>query len=402
MAPMKRWCGLAVAVLCLPGCFGGKGAQTGVPKDAQASRGGSERAPGGEAQAATTWEQPAVPGSAVLLRLKRPVGKTLIYEASQERRQEGANKVVETGQFYLTFTNLGPTASGGLDQVAIVRSYLDRSRKVTLKNKKVVDELQPNSTEYVNLGPNFETVGRQRCYAFNAQNNVGNRAEDLVLLKDGRQLRGTVLKRDNDEVILDTPQRRERFPRAAVSDVLSIPTPHVLLGDSPHYLFPIFRKTEVAPGDSWTFKVPVIIPCDAGKDGVPPTQFDLRMTGRLREVRGEGAEREAVVDYVLAGAFDSQAKENAGRFPAEFHQTTRIQQSLDGKGVARINLAQGRILEKLEDVSMVWQLDATTPQPGNQPPKKEQERSEMALHFQMRLLLPGTKLRNGEEVPENE
>ncbi|GMV78924.1 MAG: hypothetical protein AMXMBFR7_01080 [Planctomycetota bacterium] len=355
--------------------------------------------PKGEAPRMPAWEGRTGSGDAVTLRARVPVGKVHIYEVRVERSQAGENRFTETGDFYLTYAAMDRTPEN-MTRIAIRRTYLDRSRKEIHENKKVVDSILLNTDTLLNLGPNSDFVAQQRCYAFDDQNRIAYRSEDLVLLEDGRIHIGIKTKEDEDSVTLETTQGTQIFPRLRVKAVQKIPTPHILHDDTPHYLFPIFSARAVAPGDSWAFRVPVIVPLEQpDAANLLPTQFDARLEGRLREVRGQGDNRVAVVEYRFAGAFDSNASEYLGRFSESFRERNRLLHALEGSGTATVQVASGRILEKTETFTIRMEASSVVPQENNQPPKQEEKKVSLTSTITMRLLPPGTVLRSGVKVP---
>src|ERR1043165_697858 len=110
-----------------------------------------------------TWRLAVVPGPAVTLRLKRPVGKSMIYQGTLERDQKAASSYHEADAFYLNA--LCASQEDGRDMVAMLRSFIDRKRTEKLENGKQLERSLENSTELIDMGPNFNTVGTNlRCY----------------------------------------------------------------------------------------------------------------------------------------------------------------------------------------------------------------------------------------------
>jgi hypothetical protein len=251
------------------------------------------------------------------------------------------------------------------------------------------------------LGPSFSLINALRCYGYDAQNRVACRTEQLLTLKNGRQLIGNVIAQDKDKLVFLASDDKFPVARENVASLDNIEQPLVCFSDSPHYLFPLFSKRAVAPGDTWKFKIPVIIPLEqVGAARVLPTQFAASLIGRLREVRQGGGAQVAVVDYQFSGAFDSKAAEFRGRFPDEFHQTNQVVHSLSGSGSVSVDVEKGRILEKTESFSVVVDDKADVPQPADKPAQRREQRLEIVSEFQIRLLPPGTRLRNGMVVPD--
>jgi hypothetical protein len=198
-----------------------------------------------------------------------------------------------------------------------------------------------------------------------------------------------------------TGEEKLDLPRTAVEKLSNIPQPHVCVNDTPHYLFPIFSERSVAPGDTWKFKVPVLIPLEQGNPPrVLPTQFTASLIGRLREVRQAGGSQIAVVDYQVNGTFDSAAEEFRERFPAAFHEMNRVVHRISGAGVATVDVEKGRILEKTESFDLALYLSSIIPQPAEKPAKQEEKRVDQKSSYQIKLLQPGTRLKNGKVIPE--
>ena len=86
------------------------------------------------------------------------------------------------------------------------------------------------------------------------------------------------------------------------------------MGDSTHFLFPVFPEGPVEPGEPWkAMRVNAVI---RQRPGVPQlrTIFPIRFMGRLREVRQEEQGPVAVVDYHYWGLFDTSLPPFAERF----------------------------------------------------------------------------------------
>lgn len=395
--------GAAVAFLTLlPNCGGRNrdGSSLPDPESTMAREGEQvEEWPGAAQERREEPILPAKPGAGVALRLKRNVGKVQVYEAKFDRKQLGRNRYTETGKFYLTYFTNDRTPEG-YDRVSIRRTFLDRARKETYENKKTVDRILPMTDTLLDLGPNFEWVAQQRCYAFDAQNRVAYRSEDLIQMRDGTQKRGIIVKRDADSLVLETTNGREMIAQARVARAERIPTPHVLKYDTAHYLFPILSAREVQTGQTWRFRVPVIIPLEqGGQRAVLPTQFQMAMTGRLSEVRNRGGSTIAVVDYNLAGHFDTSKAPYTQRFSKAFRDRNRIIHEFTGKGWIRLNVERGVIVEKQEDIQVKLYGASLVRQPNNKPPKKEETEATITSSFNMRWLPPGTRLRSGAVVP---
>jgi hypothetical protein len=363
---------------------------------------GGEQNPRGQPAEKTplTWPQPAQSGGpAVLVALTRTPGRFLLYDGTSTQQQEGKNKFTETSTFYLAVGNHGEQE--GFDRVSFLRTYLDRSRKETLENGKVIDRIMPVESQYVNLGPNCEFVANSRCYAFDPRNRMGYREDAEILLKDGTRLVGAVVQRDENGfsfLTRDGEQRQVKNEEIARSG--TIPLPHILQSDTPHYFFPIFSQRKVAPGETWAIRVPGVIPIERG-DGraVLPTQFEIRMVGRLREVRGAGNAQVAVVDYQYTGTFDSSQEPFTERFSPEFRERNRVVHSITGQGSTTVQLTPGRILDRQEEFTVHLTTDSSVTVSPNTPAKEEHQRATYTSRLTLKLVPPGTKLRNGEVVP---
>ncbi|MCY3021575.1 MAG: hypothetical protein NTW87_21380 [Planctomycetota bacterium] len=348
-----------------------------------------------------TWEDHVVPGPAVTLRLKRTAGLCLIYEGTLDRAQQSAASYQEAGTFYLTVACVDQVDNR--DQVALRRTYLDRKRTEVLERGRKLERILPNADDPVYLGPNYRFVNGLRCYAYDAQNNMAYQTLQLLALKDGRQLHGSVLSDDKDTIVFLTGEEKFELPRKDVVSLTTIPQPHVCINDTVHYLFPIFSARSVAPGDEWKFRVPIIIPIEQGTPPrVLPTQFTASMIGRLREVRQTAGTQVAVVDYQVRGAFDTAAEEFRGRFPAVFHEANQIAHRMSGTGTVVVDVEKGRILEKSEAFSFTLFGRAVIPQPADKPAKEEENRAEITSRYQIKLLPPGTRLKNGKVIPPYE
>jgi hypothetical protein len=345
------------------------------------------------------WRERAVPGPAVTLRLKHLVGKALIYEGALKRTQQSASSYEEEDQFYLN--TLCADQQEGRDLLAMWRAFTERKRIEKLENGKTIDRILENANDLINLGPNCSIVGALRCYAYDAQNRVAYRTGQVLTLEDGRQLHGTLVSRDEQKTVFVTDEDKLEFPSASVRDVADVPTPHVCINEAPHYLFPIFSARNVSPGETWRFRLPLIIPVEQGAAGrVLPTQFNAVLTGRLREVRQTKDGRLAIVDYHVSGLFDSDLDEFRQRLPAVFADN-RILHKLTGDGTVSVDLDKGRIMTKIEDFTFVLYASSLVA-PDDKAPKQVENQAEISSHFELKLLAPGTRLRSGAVVPPYE
>jgi len=342
------------------------------------------------------WPERFVPGQSVTLRLKRAPGRGLIYEGALERSQQSDASYNESAEFYLTV--LCKQQDGALDQLAFRRTYLNRSRHEVLENGRKIDRILENTDDLVNLGPNFSIIDTLRCYAYDAQNRVAYRTEQLLILKDGRQLRGAVVAEDKDKLVFLTGDDKFDVARDKIETLGKIEQPLLCINDTPHYLFPLFSNKAVAPGETWRFKVPVIIPVEQGP--VLLTQFNAGMIGRLREVRQSGGTQIAVVDYQVSGVFDSKAPEFRARFAEAFHEANQVVHRLSGSGTVTLDVEKGRILEKSETINATLYGSSMVQQGANKPAVQKEKRAEMVSKYRIRLLPPGTRLKNGKVIPE--
>ncbi|HEY3321059.1 MAG TPA: hypothetical protein VGP72_11385 [Planctomycetota bacterium] len=379
-----------------------------LPLAAKESR-GTERGKPDDKEPPVVWREHLVAGPAVLLRMKRGAGKFQVYEGTIERTQRGINSYTESGTFYITAmcaARRDENIAGRnrtLDLIAFRRSFTDRKRTEKRENGKIVELVLENTDEKIDLGPNADFVGTLRCHAFDAQNCAAYRSEHLAVLKDGRQLRGQVLKQSEDKVLfLPNDADKLELQRAEIESILPVATPHIVLGENPHYLFPPFPEREVAPGATWKFRIPVIMPLQMGNPPqVLPTQFDVQVIGRLCEVRESAGSKVATIEYRVNGVFDSGAEPFVTRFPDSFHQNTRIVHKLTGEGVLRLDLDKGCILDKSEVFEFALYSSGVLPADGNKPARREEKQVDLSSRFTMKWLPPGTRLKNGKVIPDD-
>ncbi|HLX61768.1 MAG TPA: hypothetical protein VKX17_10845 [Planctomycetota bacterium] len=398
-----RWVITPLAVSAA--CIFAAGAES-DPKDQQAPK---------PVEPAIVWRQAIVPGPAVTLRMRRPVSKSMIYQGSLDREQKAASSYHETDTFYLNA--LCASQSDGRDLMALWRSFLDRKRSEVLENGKKIDKQMMNSSELIDLGPNFETVGvetnKLRCYAYDSQNRIAYRTMQMLTLKDGSYVHGHVIKEDDKRItfVTDDQQIDILKEKIAPDGIKDVAMPHVCLDESPHYMFPILPQRPVAPGDTWRFRVPVIIPLEQGLEAKAfPTQFDIVFNGRLREVKETPNGKTAVMDYQIAGVFDSSLPEYRARFPQEFHDAGFIQHRINGDGTAVIDVEHGWMLDRQENFRFFFYMKKALPpeikydkKTGNKISEKERKPQETKIEvnsrFDLKLLLPGTRLKGGAIVP---
>ncbi len=410
---LRGWCTVIVVGLCVPlvGCR--KGGKSGSAPDPGITQAPDKRQEGDHSEQKKTekvqpepvkWDQPAGggdSGSGVVLQIKRNPGRVRVYEGNIQRSQVGNNNYTETGNFYLTFFTVDQTPEG-FNRMAIRRSFLTRSRKETLENGRKIDRILPNTDVIMNLGPNFDFVAGKRCYAFDPQNRVAYRSESLVIMRDSAYKRGIIVTQNESFIVLETSVGRERLARARILKIEKIPTPHLFRYDTPHYFFPILSRRAVRPGEQWRFKVPVIIPLDqSGKTSMMPTQFDVTITGRLREIVGTGTERAAVIDYQLTGLFDTTQEPFTQRYSKEFLDRNRVVHEVSGKGSLQLQLDKGLILNKQENLTIKLFASSVVNKPNNQGTKLNENRATIQSSFQMKWIKPGTRLRTGATVPQD-
>ena len=360
-----------------------------------------------DAEPAINWRERMVAGPAVLLRLKREPGKFLIYEGSLSRTQAGANSYTETGEFYLTVLcadKREETIGSGvktLDLLALRRTYTDRSREEKFENGKTVKRAMENTENLIDIGPNYEVVGALRCHAYDDQNSAAFRTETQVLMKDDRQFRGRILSEDSDKIVFLTDSDKLDLKRSEVKSTALVPQPHICLDETPHYLFPPFSSQKKAPGDTWRFKVPIIIPLKQGNPPqVLPTQFYATVTARLCEVRSVANNGQiAIVEYRVNGVFDTAADEFSNRFPAAFHDDNHIVHKISGEGVLHLDLEKSRIIEKTENFTFSLFGKSKVLQGAGKAPKEVENQLDITSHYQIHLLPPGSKMKNGKTIP---
>jgi hypothetical protein len=345
------------------------------------------------------WKEHVVPGPAVTLRMKRDTGKSLIYEGSLERSQEGPAKYWESGTFYLNVLCARHSEADNMDEVATLRTFTDRKRTETLANGQTKKLILENTNELINLGPNFSVVGSLQCYKYDAQNRLAYKNQEMVTLKDGRIYYGSTIQETQDKISFLTSTDKLEIQRANIQSSGVLPMPHICINETPHYLFPIFSGHAVAPGDTWKFKVPVIIPVEPmGSGQLLPSQFNATMVGRLREVQTTPAGKVAIVDYQVSGIFDTQGEEFSTRFAQSFLNDNRVIHKLNGEGTLSLDVDKGRILSKNETFlfTMFAQVTAT----DNGKVKTNETKVEVTSRYDVKLLPPGTRLQSGAVVPE--
>lgn len=352
------------------------------------------------------WKEHVVPGAAVTLRLKRAAHKQLLYDGSIDRSQRSNTSYSEQDSFILSVgcadqKNVPINGQDKiLDMLALRRTYTDRKRIETLENGKSTNVALPNIDELINMGPNFDVVDGMKCYAFDDRNIMATRTEQVLTLKDDSQLHGRIVTETADKIIFSTGEDNIDVSRNEVIATSLVSVPHVFINESPHYMFPLFSERAVSPGDTWVFKIPVIIPLEQGRPAkVWPTQFTVRMTGRLREVREGKGGQVAVVDYHVNGLFDSAADEFISRFPG-FAPNNRLSHKVSGEGTVLVDIQNGRILEKTESFNITLLATSLLIQGADKPGKQDNHKAEIRSTYRIKLLMPGTKLKNGAIIPE--
>jgi hypothetical protein len=344
-----------------------------------------------------------------MLRIKRNTGKSLIYEGSLDRTQRSANDYIDNSKFYINVLAADKKdvmikeQKKRLDLVSIWRTDTDHHRTEYLEKdkRKGVERVVENKSDLVNLGPNFEMVGTLRCYGYDSQNSVAFATQQLVTLKNGRQVHGRAIKEDFDTLEFLTQEEKIDLKQEDIVSRETIPIPHVLLNETPHYLFPMFSQKQVSPGDTWKFRVPVIIPIEQGNPPrLLPTQFMALMVGRLREVKSSPEGQVAIVDYQVSGEIDTNSDEAKLRFPEEFRNNNQIVHRISGQGFVTVDVAKGRILQKSESFTITLYAMAMVSQGLNQEPKKEENQADIQSQYDIRLLPSGSKLKNGAVIPD--
>ncbi|MEI6234551.1 MAG: hypothetical protein WCT04_15970 [Planctomycetota bacterium] len=355
-----------------------------------------------------TWHQAVVPGPAVTLRVNRPMNKSMVYQGAMEREQKSANSYRETNSFYLNA--LCASQEDGRDQIALWRTYIDRKRSEKLENGKTIERALENANELIDMGPNFAIVGPAlRCYAFDKQNRLAFKSMQLITLKDGSYVHGFVLNEDAKRVTIATDDDKIDILRERIARLENMPQPHVCINEAPHYMFPIFPERPVAPGDTWRFRLPTIIPLEQGLAAkILPTQFDLIFNARLREVRETSTGKLAIIDYQISGSFDSALPEFAPRFPEDFQSLNRITHRVSGEGSAQMDVERGWILDRHENFTFNFygktnqapeqKFDKNGRLISEKPRKPLESKAEITSKFDIKLLIPGTRLRSGAVV----
>lgn len=299
----------------------------------------------------------ADPRAGVVVALKHEAGSPDYYKCSYTRSQDGADKYEERGTFALKYETLGKTPEG-YDLVTMVQQPLDIKRDEYQETKKkwIKDMVVPHTIETVILGPNYKMVTNRRCYVFTPQNFIAQmRGEDVVTKTDGNIVRGTITAQDEHTVTIESLAEKVVLPRARVQKIESNPSPHVLRKETPHYLFPVFSRHPVTPGQAWQYRVPVIIPMSAPSTGrLLPSHFEVLTKAQLREVR----DRVAFVDYTYEGTFDSAAEPFRNRFAPEIHAAVRVVHRIGGKGWVSVDTESGRIIQKSENMSLAMEQKA--------------------------------------------
>lgn len=401
------------AALLLTACGGSRSsAQTYQPKEDEAAEGRKKgvKAPvKGEKEAKPIEkEEPLVQEAqpvenGILLRLKRNPGKVLVYEGSFDRVQKGNNKATESASFYISiFTAEKDRANPSLDLVAIRRTYLDRKRIETTEQGKTVDKILPLNEDLIELGPNFKDTQGLRCYGMDGQNNIAQFYEDMVLLEDGAIVRGKIVKKTEHTVVVETNAGQRELASLRIKKIERVFTPHLLMYDTPHYLFPIFSSKPVQAGSAWSYTVQMVIPMNQGGGGIMPTQFGVKITGKLRAIQGSKDEPIAIVDYTAAGEFDSSKEPYSDRFSEAFRERNRIIHSINANGTVTLDVKQGVILEKLEDMNVHIEASSVVPVAANKPPENQHSVADIVSRFKLKWLPPGTKLKSGVAVPPSE
>lgn len=350
---------------------------------------------------ALEWSQPVVPGPAVVLRSKQTAGKCRIYEGTMTRTQHAKNSYEAKDAFYLNV--YCADRKGGMDRLAIERTYTGRRRVEILENGKRVEPVSlDNGRDLIKLGPNSEMAGNLRCYLFNSQNCIANRSETVYLTKTGRRYQGQVISENDEQITLVTnDEGKVVLRRADLAAEQAVDIPHVFHNENPHYFFPIFPQKKVAPGDTWRFKLPVIIPLEQGNPPrVLPTQFAITFTGRLREVRNAPEGQVAVMDYRIDVIFYSSDEAFTDRFPQFFRAANRVYHRVAGTGELSLDTGKGWMLHKSESLKITLYASSMVSDGADKPPRFEENKAEIDSQFEIHLLQPGSRLKSGAVIPE--
>lgn len=364
-------------------------------------------------EAPIVWHQAVVPGPAVTLRLKRPVSKSMVYQGTLDREQKSANSYREVDGFYLNALCTGQ--EDGRDMMALWRTFTDRKRTEKMESGKTIERVLDNANELIDLGPNFSIVGQSlRTYSFDKQNRIAYKTVQMVTLKDGSYVHGNLLFEDANHITIVTDNDKVDILKERIAgNVENMPQPHVCINEAPHYMFPIFPERPVAPGDTWRFRVPIIIPLEQGIEAkLLPTQFEIVFNGRVREVRDTPSGKVATVDYQIAGLFDTSLPEFASRFPEEFLVASRITHRFTGEGSALVDVERGWMLERHENFNFYFygktnqtpeqKFDKNGRLVSEKPRKPLENKAEIISRFDLKLLLPGTRLKSGAQVQSYE
>lgn len=354
----------------------------------------------------------ATTGGGVLLRLKRPVDKSMIYEGSLDREQRGKSAYHSTDTFYVNV--LCKSRDDGRDLLAMLRSHISRKRTEKYENSKPLETAPLNQTDLIDLGPNFETVGTLRCYPYDSQNRIAFKTMQLLTLTDGTQFHGTLTRQDERGITFVSDDLRNNLPVGSMDiprekmagPPVPVPLPHVFMNEAPHYMFPLLPERAVSVGDAWRFRVPLIIPLERGLAAqIAPTQFEAIFNGKLRQIR----DGQAVIDYSIEGNFDSSLPEFKNRFTAEFLAGEKITQKISGTGTAVLDIERGWILDRHENFTFnFYSMNQMPPERkfdkkgvlvSEKPSKPAENKLEITSRFELKLLLPGTRLRSGAVVP---
>ena len=156
--------------------------------------------------------------------------------------------------------------------------------------------------------------------------------------------------------------------------------------------------------------MPTLIPLEQGLGAdVLPTQFDIVFNAKLREVRETTAGKVAVIDYQISGLFDSSLPEFAPRFDENFRNNSRVTHRVSGEGTAMLDVEKGWLLERHENFTFNFYGNTTQPaadkfdkqgrKTGVTPAKPVENKAEIISRFDLKLLMPGTRLKGGAAVP---
>jgi hypothetical protein len=145
---------------------------------------------------------------------------------------------------------------------------------------------------------------------------------------------------------------------------------HFAWYDSLCYVFPVFPKEPVAPGDKWTYETPLIV----GRGEHTRIPFALRaefLFKDLRKLRLAGGREGpvcAVVEYTYHGILDTAHAQDAGKIPANAKGVLRIRDVVEGEGLAYLDIEKGKVRWRRESYRILCRRET------ERPPKREKEK----------------------------